>query len=92
MGEGPPTEVTGHLLLHSCCVAVSLGPMALQGPLVDQLLWALWTLLLTLLGHGAALHVGQHPTLIGKTSLTPATGVGLGGGGRGGGGGGRRRV
>lgn len=80
MGEGPPAEVAGHLLLlRPCGLAVGLGPVPLQGPLVGQLLRALRALLLTLLGHGAALHMGQHATLVGEAPLAPATGVGLGG-------------
>lgn len=69
-----------------------LGPVVLQGPLIGQLRGALWALLLTLLGHGAALHMGQHSTLVGKALLTPATGVGLRGGRRRGGGGRGGRV
>lgn len=58
MGEGPPTEVTGHLLLDPRSVAVSLSLVALQGALVGQFLGALWALLLALLGHGTAFHMG----------------------------------
>lgn len=65
---------------------MSLGLVPLQGALVGQLCGALWALLLMLLGHGAALHVGQHSALVGKALLTPAAGEGLGGGGRRGGG------
>lgn len=60
---------------------MGLGAVLLQGPLVGQLLGALRALLLPLLRGGAALHMGQHPTLEGKAPLTPAAGVGLGGGG-----------
>lgn len=56
VGEGAAAEVTGHLLLDPRGAAVSLGPVALQRPL-RQLLRTLGTLLLALLGHGAALHV-----------------------------------
>lgn len=85
MGKGSPTEVTGHLFLHSCGVAVSYGLVPLQGALVGQLRGAFWALPLIRLGHGAALHVGPHATLVGKALLTPVAGVGLGGGGRRGG-------
>lgn len=65
---------------------MSLGLVPLHGALVGQLRGALWALPLILLGHGAALHVGQHSAFVGKALLTPAAGVGLGGGERRGGG------
>lgn len=83
MGEGPPTEFTGHLLLDAGGAAVSFGLMALQRPLVGELLGALRALLLTLLGRRAALNVGQHAALVGETLLTPAAGERPGGGGGG---------
>lgn len=86
MGKGASTQITRYLLLDPRGVAVSLSTVALQSPLVGQLLGAQRTLLLALLGHGAAFGVGHHATLVGETLLTPATGVGLGGGARGGGG------
>lgn len=77
VGKCSTTQVTGHLFLHPWRVAVSYGLVLPQGTLAVQLDGALRALLLTLLGQGAALYVGQHSTFVGKGLLAPSTGVGL---------------
>lgn len=56
---------------------MSYGLVLPQGTLAVQFDGALRALLLTLLGQGATLHVGQHSTFIGKGLLAPSTGVRL---------------
>lgn len=77
MCECSAAEVAGHLLLGPLRAAVSRGLVLPQRPLAAHPGGALGALLLAPLRQGAALHVGQHATLVGKRLLAPPAGVGL---------------
>lgn len=77
MCECSAAEVAGHLLLGPLRAAVSCCLVLPQRPLAAHPGGALGALLLAPPRQGAALHVGQHSTLVGKRLLAPLAGVGL---------------
>lgn len=77
MCECSAADVAGHLLLGPLRVTVHCGHVLLQCPLAVHPGGALGALLLVPRRQGAALHVGQHSTLVGKRLGAPPAVVGL---------------